>query len=83
MEISYLPGCMFSIPQRSYIEKVLVQFIMDKCKIVLTPQVQGKFLLPGNPDEEPVCVNPDPDVDYRQIVGSFQYLVQCTRPDIC
>lgn len=55
---------------------------MNKCKPVPTPQVKGNFPVPGNPDVESVCVNPDPDVDYRQIVGSLQYLVQCTRPDI-
>ncbi|OWZ00880.1 polyprotein [Phytophthora megakarya] len=38
--------------------------------------------MPGNPEVEAVCVNDDPAVDYRQVVGSLQYLVQCTRPDI-
>ena len=83
MEISYLPGCMMSISQRTYIEKILAQFKMEKCKPVLTPQVQGSFPMPGNPDVKFLCVNLDPDVGYRPIVGSLQYLVQCTRPDIC
>lgn len=61
---------------------MLLRAKMEKCKAVPTPQVKGNFPMPGNPDVEPVCVNPDPDVDYRQIVGSLQYIVQCTRPDI-
>ena len=82
MEISYTPRCSMSIPQHCYIEKILAQFKMTNYKPVPTPQIQGNFKMPGNPDMAPVCVNPDPDVDYRQIVGSLQYLIQCTRPDI-
>ncbi|CAI5728216.1 unnamed protein product [Peronospora farinosa] len=82
MEISYMLGCRMSITQHGYMEKILTRFKMTKCKPVPTPQVQGNFPMPGNPDVEPVCVDPDPDMDYRQIVGSLQYLVQCTRPDI-
>ncbi|CAI5716670.1 unnamed protein product [Peronospora effusa] len=82
MEISYIPGCRMSITQHGYIEKILTRFKMTNCKPVPTPQVQGNFLMPENPDVEPVCVDPDPEMDYRQIVGSLQYLVQRTRPDI-
>jgi len=73
---------MLTISQKGYCEKILTRFKMQKCKPVPTPQVKGNFPMPGNPEVEPVCVNDDPEVDYRQIVGSLQYLVQCTRPDI-
>ncbi|KAG2759228.1 hypothetical protein PC129_g24201 [Phytophthora cactorum] len=82
MEITYVPGCMLAIFQKGYTEKILVRCKMDKCKPVPTPLVKGNFPMPGDPDVKPMCVNPDPDVGYRQIVGSLQYLVQCTRPDI-
>ncbi|GMF21689.1 unnamed protein product [Phytophthora fragariaefolia] len=66
MEITYVPGLVLMISQKGYTETILARCKMDKCKPVPTP----------------VCVNLDPEVDYRQIVGSLQYLVQCTRPDI-
>ncbi|GMF61852.1 unnamed protein product [Phytophthora fragariaefolia] len=55
---------------------------MDNCKRFPTPQVKGNLPKPGNPEVEPVCVNSDPDIDYRQIVGSLQYLAQRSCPDI-
>ncbi|KAE9057038.1 hypothetical protein PF007_g31784 [Phytophthora fragariae] len=73
---------MLSISQRGYVAQLLERFKMAKCKAVPTPQVKGNFPLPGDPDKEPVCVNIDPDVDYQSIVGSLQYLVSCSRPDI-
>ncbi|KAE9283969.1 hypothetical protein PR003_g26983 [Phytophthora rubi] len=82
MEIKYVPGKMLSISQRGYIDQLLDGFKMSKCKAVPTPQAKGNFPLPGDPDKEPVCVNMDPDVDYQSIVGSLQYLVCCSRPDI-
>lgn len=82
MEITYVRGHMLTISQKGYCEKILTKFKMQNCKPVPTPQVKGNFPMPGNPEVEPVCVNDDPEVDYRQIVGSLQYLVQCTRPDI-
>ncbi|GMF47685.1 unnamed protein product [Phytophthora fragariaefolia] len=82
MEITYVRGRMLTISQKGYCEKVLKRFKMDKCKPVPTPQVKGNLPRPGVPEVEPVCVNADPDLDYRQIVGSLQYLAQCSRPDI-
>ncbi|KAE9002116.1 hypothetical protein PR003_g18342 [Phytophthora rubi] len=82
MEITYVPGHVLMISQKGYTEKILARCKMDKCKPVPTPQVKGNFPMPGDPKRESVCVNSDPEVDYRHIVGSLQYLVQCTRPDI-
>ncbi|KAE9331968.1 hypothetical protein PF008_g15163 [Phytophthora fragariae] len=58
-----------------YCEKILTKFKMQNCKPAPTPQVKGNFPMPGNPKVVPVCVNDDPEVDYRQIVGSLQLLV--------
>ncbi|KAE9342665.1 hypothetical protein PF008_g10052 [Phytophthora fragariae] len=55
---------------------------MANCKATPTPQAKGDFPLPGDPGRETVCINMDPDVDYQCIVGSLQYLVSCSRPDI-
>ena len=40
---------------------------MTNCKPVPTPQVQGNFPMTREPDVEPLCVNQNPDVDYRQL----------------
>ncbi|KAE8910655.1 hypothetical protein PF005_g16141 [Phytophthora fragariae] len=82
MEIKYVPGKMLSISQRGYIDQLLERFKMSKCKAVPTPQATGNFPLLGDPDKEPVCMNMDPDVDYQSIVGSMQYLICCSHPDI-
>ncbi|KAE9021522.1 hypothetical protein PR002_g12226 [Phytophthora rubi] len=82
MEIKYVPGQSLYISQRGYIGRVLERFKMADCKAMPTPQAKGNFPLPGDPDREAVCVNIDPDVDYQCIVGSLQYLVSCSRPDI-
>ncbi|GMF51860.1 unnamed protein product [Phytophthora fragariaefolia] len=82
IEIKYVPGKMLSISQCGYIGRLLERFKMANCKALPTPQAKGNFPLPGDPDREAVCVNIDPDVDYRSIVGSLQYLVSCSRPDI-
>ncbi|GMF31986.1 unnamed protein product [Phytophthora fragariaefolia] len=71
MEITYVPGRRLTISQKGYCEKILARFKMQNCKPVPTPQVKGNFPMPGNPDVEPVCVNDDPEIDYRQIVGSL------------
>ncbi|KAE9289225.1 hypothetical protein PF008_g25927 [Phytophthora fragariae] len=82
MEIKYVPDQSLSISQRGYIGRVLERFKMADCKAMPTPQAKGNFPLPGDPDREDVCVNIDPDVDYQCIVGSLQYQVSCSRPDI-
>ena len=48
---------------------------MSKCKSGSTPHVQDNFPMPGDPEVERVCLDPEPDLDYRQIVCSLQYLV--------
>ncbi|KAE8889902.1 hypothetical protein PF003_g25947 [Phytophthora fragariae] len=82
MEIKYVPGQFLSISQRGYIGRILERFKMANCKATPTPQAKGDFPLPGDPGRETVCINMDPDVDYQCIVGSLQYLVSCSRPDI-
>jgi hypothetical protein len=82
MEIKYVPGQSISISHRGYIGRILERFKMVDCKAILTPQAKSNFPLPGEPDIETVCVNIDPDADYQCIVGSLQYLVSCSRPDI-
>ncbi|POM79724.1 Gag-pol Polyprotein [Phytophthora palmivora] len=82
MEIKYIPGLSLTVSQRGYIGRILERFKMDKCKPMPTPQAKGNLPLPGDPDREVVCVNSSPDMDYQCIVGSLQYLVSCSRPDI-
>ncbi|GMF40644.1 unnamed protein product [Phytophthora fragariaefolia] len=79
MEITYVRGHMLTIAQKGYCEKVLKRFKMDKCKPVPTPQVKGNLPRPGDPEVEPVCVNADTVLDYRQIVGLCKHHVLAKR----
>ncbi|OWZ03493.1 Transposable element [Phytophthora megakarya] len=71
MEITYVLGTTLTISEKGYCEKVLQKCKIDKCKPVPTPQVKDNFPIPGNPEVEAVCVNDDPAVDYRPVVGSL------------
>ncbi|GMF52861.1 unnamed protein product [Phytophthora fragariaefolia] len=78
MEITYVRGRMLTISRKGYCEKVLKRFKMDKCKPVPTPQMEGNLPQPGDPEVEPVCVNADPDLDYRQMVFAFVAAAECS-----
>ncbi|KAF0712186.1 hypothetical protein As57867_004891, partial [Aphanomyces stellatus] len=62
-----------------YIEVLLDKFNMVDCNPVSTPEVIGQVLKPSklNPSEVKAL-----NLPYRELVGSLQYLVTCTRPDI-
>lgn len=79
MEISYVPGEALCMSQRSYINKLLKHVGMENCRHVATPQALGNVPEPVAEDEPGVN---DPNLPYRELVGSLQYLVQGTRPEI-
>ena len=70
-------GSSISIHQESFIRKLLDKFGMSDAKSVPTPVLSVSV-----PDSESDCT-PFADVSlFAQAVGSLNYLVCCTRPDI-
>ncbi|KAL0394995.1 UNVERIFIED_CONTAM: Retrovirus-related Pol polyprotein from transposon TNT 1-94 [Sesamum latifolium] len=73
---------MLGLTQSSYIEKVLKRFMMEHSKRGLLPMRHGiKLSKKQSPktDEELKRMS---DIPYASAVGSIQYAVQCTRPDV-
>ncbi|KAL0440280.1 UNVERIFIED_CONTAM: Retrovirus-related Pol polyprotein from transposon TNT 1-94 [Sesamum latifolium] len=73
---------MLGLTQSSYIEKVLKRFKMEHSKRGLLPMRHGiKLSKKQSPktDEELKRMS---NIPYASAVGSIQYAVQCTRPDV-
>lgn len=65
------------LSQSGYIRDVLARFGMSDCKPVRTPlDPNVKLHDPDGSNKE------NPDVPYRELIGSLMYLAQGTRPDI-
>jgi hypothetical protein len=71
---------LMTISQRQYINDLIKKFNLEENKPVATPQLVGEQLLPelGMTAVQIAAQG----FDYRGIVGSLQYLVRGTRPDI-
>ncbi|KAF0712036.1 hypothetical protein As57867_004921, partial [Aphanomyces stellatus] len=72
-------GHVVTMSQQGYVEVLLDKFNMVDSNPVSTPEVIGQVLKPSklNPSQVKALYLP-----YRELVGSLQYLVTCTRPDI-
>ncbi|KAL0455137.1 UNVERIFIED_CONTAM: Copia protein [Sesamum latifolium] len=73
---------MLGLTQFSYIEKVLKRFKMEHSKRGLLPMRHGIKLSKkqsAKTDEELKRMS---NIPYASAVGSIQYVVQCTRPDV-
>ncbi|KAF0707825.1 Aste57867_6530 [Aphanomyces stellatus] len=72
-------GNVVTMSQQGYVEVLLDKFNMVDCNPVSTPKVIGQVLKPSklNPSEVNAL-----NLPYRELVGSLQYLVTCTRPDV-
>ncbi|KAL0324673.1 UNVERIFIED_CONTAM: Copia protein [Sesamum calycinum] len=73
---------MLGLTQSSYIEKVLKRFKMENPKRGFLPMRHGiKFSKKQSPkiDEELKRIS---DIPYASAVGSIQYVVQCSRPNV-
>ncbi|KAF0692170.1 Aste57867_16726 [Aphanomyces stellatus] len=68
-----------TMSQQGYAEQLLEKFNMVDSNPVSTPEVVDQVLEPSklNPSEMKTL-----NLPYRELVGSLQYLVTCTRPDI-
>ncbi|GMF60992.1 unnamed protein product [Phytophthora fragariaefolia] len=79
VEINYVPGKILCISQTAYIERLLKKFGMADAKAVRSPQMHNEPTL--RIETNPELIN-DPTIPFREMVGSLQYLVHCTRPDL-
>ncbi|KAL0445206.1 UNVERIFIED_CONTAM: hypothetical protein Slati_2243300 [Sesamum latifolium] len=73
---------MLGLTQSSYIEKVLKRFKMENSKRGFLPMRHGVKLSKKqspNTDEELKRMS---NIPYASAVGSIQYVVQCTKPDV-
>ncbi|KAG3010793.1 hypothetical protein PC121_g14993 [Phytophthora cactorum] len=69
-----------TISQRKYIAELITKYKMVESSLGLTPQVPGLVLQPETEmSAEQIAAQP---FDYSGVVGSLQYLVRWTRPDI-
>lgn len=66
-----------SLNQCKYVNEILVKFGMIDCKGVNTPMDPNTKLIRSEQSVENEQLT-----KYQQIVGSFHYLVTCTRPDL-
>lgn len=69
-----------TLSQQSYVDNLLQSYDMADCKPVATPMEPGTHLLPATDDE--LTAFAASGHNYRKAVGSLNYLVQCSRPDL-
>jgi hypothetical protein len=79
MEVNYKPGALICMSQKVYIEQPAEKFGLASARPVHSPQMHNEPTLPIEQDEDKIN---NPALPYREIVGSLQYLVACTRPDM-
>ncbi|KAL0420509.1 UNVERIFIED_CONTAM: hypothetical protein Slati_3073800 [Sesamum latifolium] len=73
---------MLGLTQSSYIEKVLTIFKMEHSKRGLHPMRHGVKLSKKQSPKTDEELKRMSNIPYASAVGSIQYVVQCTRPDI-
>lgn len=69
-----------SLSQSGYVNALLLSYDMINCKPVSTPMKPGTYLSPASPQE--LIDFAATGHNYRRAIGSLNYLVQCTRPDL-
>ncbi|POM63401.1 LOW QUALITY PROTEIN: Polyprotein [Phytophthora palmivora] len=79
MEINYKPGKLLCISQTAYSERMLAKFGLAAAKPVRSPQFHNERTLPIEKDPKLINVA---TVPFREMVGSLQYLVHCSSPDL-
>jgi hypothetical protein len=69
-----------TICQTKYINDLLIKYKMENCTVAATPQAVSMELQPKTQmSPEQIANQP---FDYRGLIGSLQFLVRGTRPDI-
>ena len=73
---------LLGLSQKTYIEKVLEKFNMNKCSLRVVPIQKGdKFSLMQCPKNDVEWKEME-SIPYAYVVGSLMYLQTCTRPGI-
>ncbi|KAL0455286.1 UNVERIFIED_CONTAM: Retrovirus-related Pol polyprotein from transposon TNT 1-94 [Sesamum latifolium] len=73
---------LLGLTQSSYIEKVLKRFKMEHSKRGLLPMRHGIKLSKKQSPKTDEKVKRMSNIPYASAVGSIQYVVQCTRPNV-
>ncbi|KAL0453533.1 UNVERIFIED_CONTAM: Copia protein [Sesamum latifolium] len=73
---------MLGLTQSSYIKKVLKRFKMEHSKRGLLPMRHGVKLSKKQSPKTDEKFKRMSNIPYASAVGSIQYVVQCTRPDV-
>nr|GEV41579.1 hypothetical protein [Tanacetum cinerariifolium] len=68
--------------QSAYIEKILKRYCMENSKRGSIPMQEKFKLIKSQGASTPVEVKRMQNVPYASTVGSFMYVVRCTRPDV-
>ncbi|POM75357.1 LOW QUALITY PROTEIN: Reverse transcriptase, RNA-dependent DNA polymerase domain containing hypothetical protein [Phytophthora palmivora] len=79
MEINFELGVILCLSQTAYVERMATRFRMNKAKTVRSPQMDNERMPVIERDQSKIN---DESLSYREIIGSLQYLVACTRPDM-
>ena len=72
-----------ALSQASYIDKMLVRYVMQDSKKGMLPFVHGVHLSKEQSPKTPQEVEDMRRFPYASAVGSLMYAMLCTRPDIC
>ncbi|KAL0439567.1 UNVERIFIED_CONTAM: hypothetical protein Slati_2439700 [Sesamum latifolium] len=72
---------MLGLTQSSYIEKVMKRFKMKNSKRGFLPMRHGIKLSKKQSPKTDKELKRMSDIPYASVVGSIQYVVQCTRPE--
>ncbi|KAE9233117.1 hypothetical protein PF004_g9734 [Phytophthora fragariae] len=79
MEVNFQPGVILCLSQTAYVERLATRFQLEHARTVRSPQMHNERMPPIETDKTQVN---NASLPYREIVGSLQYLVACTRPDM-
>ncbi|KAL0462946.1 UNVERIFIED_CONTAM: hypothetical protein Slati_0182200 [Sesamum latifolium] len=73
---------MLGLTQSSYIDKVLKRFKMENLKREFLPMRHGIKLSKKQAPKTNEELKKMSDIPYASAVGSIEYVIQCTRPDV-
>jgi hypothetical protein len=71
------------LDQEKYIENILREFKMDKCKPLNTPVSKGQHLSKTMRPRNQIEIFEMETIPDAQVVGSLMYAMTSTRPNIC
>ncbi|KAG2806004.1 hypothetical protein PC111_g17566 [Phytophthora cactorum] len=79
MEINFIPGVIACLSQTACVERLATRFNMQNMKGVRSPQQHNERMPTTETNKARINSNKLP---YRELIGSLQYVVACSRPDM-